>query len=237
MNKRAAIRIVSILILATAILPASAYESGDSQLWMTFAASGKFTNDISLYVYEQFRLGDDAGEYYYSETSFLLSWNAEKWLTLGAGFTESQTKSGKTLYDAKGNAVLDEYWLYEHQPEVEATFKGKVVDWKVEDRVRVEYRMKEDTQDYFRYRNRIRLISPWKWTSLSINPRAYYEVNLSDMPSDVNWVFDRQRLYVGISLSLLDHLTGELYYLKQYDWTSGDWREYNVFGVGLTASF
>ena len=225
--------ISALLIAGTAM----AYDSGDTQLWLTFGASGKFTNNITGSIAEQFRYGDDGSELYYTETAILLAWDAKEWLTLGAGYNESQDRKDKTLYDANGNEVLDTYWLYEHQPAAEVTFKGKSMGWKFDDRTRVEYRMKEDTQDYFRYRNRVRLISPWKWTTLQINPRAYYEANLSDMPNDVDWVFDRQRLYAGVTLSLIDHVTGELYFLKQYDWTSGDWREYNVFGVSLNASF
>ncbi len=228
-------KILACMLLSAG--PVLAYDTGDTQLWLTFGAGGKFTNRITGSITEQFRYGDDCGELYYTETAFLLAWDANDRLALGAGFNESQDRKTKTLYDADGSEVLNTYWQYEHQPAAEITFKGKTAGWKLEDRTRVEYRMKEDTQDYFRYRNRVRLIAPWKWTAMNINPRAYYEVNLSDLPDGADWVFDRQRLYAGVTLSLIDHVTGELYFLKQYDWTSGDWREYNVLGISLNASF
>lgn len=237
MKSRTGVRIMSMLMLLSALTASQAYETGDAQMWLTVGASGKFTNNLAVAVNEQLRWGDDASELYYTETALQLAWDAREWLTLGAVYTEAYDLKTKTLYDASGKAVLDNYWADEHQPAAEATFKGKAKGWKMDDRVRVEYRMKEDTQDYFRYRNRVRFISPWKWTALKINPRAYYEVNLSDMPAGVDWVFDRQRVYVGATLSLVDRVNGELYYLKQFDWTSGDWREYNVFGIGITASF
>ena len=237
MSKRCITRLSTVLVILALAASAKAYETGDSQVWLTFTFSGKFTNNLSASIYENFRLGDDAKDFYYSETALLLDWTPRPWLTLGAGYTEAKNKKTKTLYDASGAEVLDEYWEYEHQPNVSVTFKGAFSGWKLDDRTRVEYRMKENTQDYFRYRNRIRLISPWKWTALKINPRTYYELNLSDLPNDVDWEFDRQRFYIGATLSLLNHINGELYYLKQLDWTGGDWREYNVFGVGLSASF
>ena len=132
---------------------------------------------------------------------------------------------------------MDHYFRPEHMPRVEATFKQKVAGWGLDDRLRVEYRMKEDTQDYFRYRNRIRAKSPWKISPLEVNPYVAYEIFLSDLPDDVDWVVDRQRFYAGLGMKLMKNLDGGLYYLKQIDWKSGDWVETNVLGVELTASF
>lgn len=230
-------RWLALLVLAGAVHSAWAYEDGDSQLWMKFGASGKMSNGVTVAVDEEIRLGDDMKEYYYSETALSASYGVRSWLSLGAGFVECTERKDKVLYDSKGNAVMDHYFRPEHMPRVEATFKQKLADWSFDDRLRVEYRMKEDTQDYFRYRNRIRVKSPWKISPLAINPYVAYELFLSDLPDDVNWVVDRQRFYAGVGMKLVKNLDAGLYYLKQIDWKSGDWVETNVLGVELTASF
>ena len=228
---------LTLMLSAVALKSAMAYTDGDSQLWMKFGASGKMDCGVKLAVDEEIRLGDDMKEYYYSETALSASYDVLSFMSLGAGFVECTERKEKVLYDAKGNAAVDHYFRPEHMPRVEATFKQKVAGWGLDDRLRVEYRMKEDTQDYFRYRNRIRAKSPWKISPLEVNPYVAYEIFLSDLPDDVDWVVDRQRFYAGLGMKLMKNLDGGLYYLKQIDWKSGDWVETNVLGVELTASF
>ena len=228
---------LTLLLGAAAMQSAMAYTDGDSQLWMKFGASGKMDCGVTMAVDEEVRLGDDMSEYYYSETALSASYDVKSFLTLGAGYVECTERKEKTLYDSKGNAVVDHYFRPEHMPRVEATFKHKLAGWGLDDRLRVEYRMKEDTQDYFRYRNRVRVKSPWKISPLEINPYVAYEIFLSDLPDDVDWVIDRQRFYAGVGMNLVKNLKGGLYYLKQIDWKTGDWVETNVLGVELTASF
>ena len=228
---------LTLMLSAVALQSAMAYTDGDSQLWMKFGASGKMDCGVKLAVDEEIRLGDDMKEYYYSETALSASYDVLSFMSLGAGFVECTERKEKVLYDSKGNAAVDHYFRPEHMPRVEATFKQKVAGWGLDDRLRVEYRMKEDTQDYFRYRNRIRAKSPWKISPLEVNPYVAYEIFLSDLPDDVDWVIDRQRFYAGLGMKLMKNLDGGLYYLKQIDWKSGDWVETNVLGVELTASF
>ncbi|MDD2237347.1 MAG: DUF2490 domain-containing protein [Kiritimatiellae bacterium] len=228
---------LALLLVAGALQSALAYQDGDSQLWMKFGASGNMDCGVKVSVAEELRLGDDMKEYYYAETALSASYDVQPWLNLGLTYVEVFERKEKVIYDSKGNEINDHYFRPEHMPRVEATVKHKVAGWGFDDRVRMEYRMKEDTQDYFRYRNRIRVKSPWKVTPLAINPYVAWELFLSDLPDDVNWVVDRHRFYAGVGMKLVKNLSGGLYYLKQLDWKSSDWLETNVLGIELSASF
>ena len=228
---------LALLVIVGALQSAMAYQDGDTQLWMKFGASGKMDCGVKLSVAEELRLGDDMKEYYYAETALSASYDVQSWLNLGVTYVEVFERKEKVIYDSKGKEINDHYFRPEHMPRLEATVKHKVAGWGLDDRVRMEYRMKEDTQDYFRYRNRIRAKTPWKLTPLAINPYAAWELFLSDLPDDVDWVVDRHRFYVGAEMSLIKNLKGGIYYLKQIDWKSGDWLETNVLGIELSASF
>jgi hypothetical protein len=230
--------IVVLMVAAAATVQSSyAFKTGDTQLWLAFSASGKLDNGVKLSISEDLRNGDDMGTYYYSETALSASYGVTKWLSVAAGFVEAYERKDKTLYDADGNVKKEFYFRQEHRPRVEVKASTKLAGWGLEDRVRVEYRMKDDTQDYFRYRNRIKVKSPFKWTPAKINPYVAWEAFLEDLPDDVNWELNRHRFYAGVGLKITEHIKGDLYYLKQLDWKSSDWREYNVVGISLGASF
>jgi hypothetical protein len=226
-----------VLCLLLSGLTAHAYKTGDSQIWLNAGASGSLGEPIKLSLGEQWRIGDDASELYYMQTELKATYKVVNWLSLIAGYTEASSRVSKPVYDAAGNETRDDYWSSEHRPFAGVSFSGSFSGWKVSDRIQAEYRMKDAVQDYFRYRNQVKVVAPWKWTALKIQPNAYYEAFLSKLPDDVEWPWVRQRISAGVSMSFTDVLKGNLYYLKQLDWTSSDWREYNIFGVSVSASF
>ena len=100
---------------------------------------------------------------------------------------------------------------------------------KVEDRVRFEYRMKDNSDNVWRYRNKASV-------KLGLGPVSPYladEVFFDPEESEVN----RNRLYIGIGGKLWKVIKGDLFFMLQSSKKNEEWKDYNVLGVKLKVGF
>lgn len=198
---------------------------GDFQYWNTELLQGKISEKIGAYLEAEFRFGDDASEFYYQHTHFELPISINDWLEIGPAYRQVWEKWTKT--DEK------EDWYAEYRPMVDVIFKQEWNGWKFSDRNRFEYRMFEiDKDDLFRYRNKITIKSPWKWTAWKINPFISDEFFIQQ-----NDGFNKNRFYVGIGLTFFEQLKGEIFYLWQITDQKDDWIDYHVLGTKLKLEF
>lgn len=224
-------------------------EQGDAQLWLKFYAEGKLPNDFAVSVEEELRYQDDMSEFYDEDTFLSVKYDVNDWLNIGLGYRVVQERKNKTVYTAKKgsdgttkySAVGDgdHYWQNEERPVIDVTLKNKLGDWSIDDRNRFEWRMKDDGgEDYIRYRNRLRVRSPWKVTRFKINPYAYAEGFVEDKPGlSGSDMFNRYRLATGISGNLSKNLKSGLYVMMQSDRADSGWDQFGVAGIELGASF
>jgi hypothetical protein len=225
-------------------------EDGDAQLWLKFYAEGKLPRGFSVAVEEELRYQDDMREFYDEESYFIVKFDATDWLNIGLGYRVVQERKNKTVYTAKtaddGSRSYgavgdgDHYWQKEERPTIEVTLKTKLDAWSLDDRNRFEWRMKDDGGDaYLRYRNRLRVKSPWKLTALKINPYAYAEGFVEDKPGlSGGDMFNRYRLATGVAGQFTKNIKSGLYVMMQSDRASeGGWDRFGVAGFELGASF
>ena len=238
---------VAGLALGTAL---SSARGGDAQLWLKFFAEGKLPHGFSASVEEELRYQDDASEFYDEESLVMLKCDVNDWLNIGLGHRVVQERKNKPVYTSKkkddGSVSYtevgdgDHYWQNEQRPTLDVTLKTKLDSWGIDDRSRIEWRMKDDGgDDYLRYRNRLRVKSPWKLTALKINPYAYGEGFIEDKPGlSGSDLFNRYRLAAGASAELAKNLKGGLYAMMQSDRVSGGgWDRFGVMGIELGVSF
>lgn len=241
---------ISALLLVTALVLAAssahAYDSGDVQLWLKGSVSGKLGNGVKLKIEQEMRYGDTASELYDEETLLHASYGITDWLKAGLAWRVVQERKNKPVltpgeeaedgsptYDSVGDG--DHYWQHEQRPTAELVFGTKLFDFSIADRTRFEWRMKDDGKDnYLRFRNRLKVKSPWKWTDMGINPYAAWEAFVEAKDGGG---LNRHRYYVGLGSKLSEHLKGGLYYMLQQDLKSGVWKNTNVAGVEVGASF
>lgn len=215
----------SILVLCLPVL-GFAYDDGDWQYWNTEGIKGDLTEKLGASLDVDFRWGDNASEYYYQATQLGLGYEVCDWFEIGPAYRETFTLDTKTK--------TEDDWFSEHRPMLNGTIKWKWADWKFSDRARIEYRMFDiDKDDVWRFRNQITLKSPWKWTGLGINPYISDEIFIQEDSDGIN----RNRVFVGVSLKLFEHVQGEVYYLWQTDDTGDEWKDTNVIGTKLQAVF
>jgi hypothetical protein len=216
------LKIAAIALLGLAAYQqAAAYEDGDNQLWLKASAKLKIADNTTMIIEEEMKYGDDMSELYDKETLLLLSHSVADNVSIAYGY--------RCVHE------LGSSWVQEDRPTFDVIFKQKASGWKLEERVRWEYRMKEGKSNYSRFRFRIKAKSPWKWTSAGINPYFAYETNYSDKDHDAG--FDRHRLYAGITWKIAEHVSGDLYFCRQRDDKGDYWRDYNALGAAVGFKF
>lgn len=215
---------VALVLIITLILPALkpsfAFDDGDFQYWNTESVTWKVYEDWKANLEEEFRFGGNAGTLYYQHSDIGITYSGlAKWIDLAVSFREA--------FDIKKDR-----WKYEHQPNANATLKYELCGFEVSDRSKVEYRIREDEDDNWRYRNKFTVKSP-KFTQLELQPyiadEIFYDFN--------EGALNRNRLFAGVSLKLYKNFKGEIYYLWQSSKKNKDWIDCNVLGTKIKLSF
>src|SRR5574341_44157 len=207
--------------------PAELNADNDFQFWNTEAIEGKINDQWKAYVEAELRFGDDASEFYYQHTHLEILYKALEWLEIGAAYRQA--------WELDDPAT--DLWFTEYRPMVNVTLKHKWNDWEFSDRNRFEFRNFDVKDDKFRYRNKLKAKSPWKWTALHINPFVADELFFEE---DSDNGFNRNRLDVGVGLDFGDyvaHLSGEIYYRWQTSDKGAEWIDFHIFGTQLKFKF
>jgi len=203
-----------------AVIPAFAFEDGDLQVWNAESVEGRLNDHLKLKLEEELRFGDNAGELYYTHTEGGITVSVTDSLDLGMKYRQ--------IYEKKNGK-----WKEENRPHFNATVKWVGQGFKFKDRNRIEYRDCEDKQDTFRYRNKLSIDFPVRWTRFNIQPYIADEIFI-DFEGEK---FNRNRFYAGFKAKLFKHLKTDIFYLWQSSEKSDKWIDYNVIGVKVKAVF
>jgi hypothetical protein len=125
-------------------------------------------------------------------------------------------------------------YLIENEPYIHVTVSGEIQGFKLESRNRFEYDNFDYQTDYGRYRNKMTLRFPWKFTKLEIQPFVADEVFLRFTKSDA---FNQNRFFAGFAVSVTENIRGEFYYMLQSYKSGITWFDANVFGTKLKLAF
>lgn len=203
-----------------------AFDEGDWQYWNTESIEGNLTESIRTYMEAEFRFGDNVSKFYYQHTQLQLNFKINDWFILSPAFRE--------VFELYNKSEAEDDWFAEHRSMLNGTVKWEWDDWKLSNRARVSYRVFDiDKDDVWRFRNKLIVKSPWKWTALEINPWLADEIFLEEYKDSIY----RNRFYIGVGLKLIKHLKGDIFYLWQTTEKGNDWIDYNVFGTKLKLLF
>ena len=200
-------------------------DDGDFQFFHDDVIEGKINDQWKASAETEFWVGDSASKLYKEENLFLIGYKVNDWLDLAGGYR--QVFELWTKVDAQA-------WSTEYRPTFDGTLKYKWEGWELADRNRFEYKMfdREDKEDAFSYRNRVMVKSPWKWTDWHINPYISNEVFIQEHDD-----FVRNRMDVGVSFDILQHVSAAIFYRWQRDKKGDDWLDRNILGTALKFSF
>ncbi|MFQ5870283.1 MAG: DUF2490 domain-containing protein [Candidatus Zixiibacteriota bacterium] len=216
---------ISILFCLSAVMllgqgSISAYDDGDWQYWNREGVEGSITDDLKAKMEVEFRFGDNMGELYYQHSELALSHRCTGWLTFTVNYRQ--------IYEKKG-----EVWKQENRPHLNAILRWSWSGFGLEDRSRLEYRVREGKDDALRCRNRLALKLPLNWGNFNVQPYIADEIFLDFEKGELN----RNRLYLGANGNLGKGLKAETYYLWQTSKSEDRWGDYNIIGTKLKAAF
>jgi len=198
-----------------------AFDDGDFQYWNAESISKKISDDWIVSLEQEFRWGDNANNSYYNHSDLGVTYSGiAKWLDLGLNYRHIHEKK-------------NDRWKVENRPHLNATAKWKLLEVGFSNRGRLEYRNRDDVDNYWRYRNKFSIKPPFKFTKFEIQPYAAGEIFYNFNVGTLN----RNRLYGGIGFKIIKNLKGEIYYLWQWTEKSDKWYDINVLGSKLKLFF
>lgn len=200
---------------------AYAYDDGDFQIWGTDTQEFGIRDNSKIAIEEEFRWADNANEFYYHHYDAGFSYTIQPRFTIGGGY--------RHIYELKRGKFKQE-----NAPYLTATFSWDLAGLTCEDRSRVEYRHFGYQADAGRYRNKLTLKLPFKFTSLQIQPYVSDEIFMSF--GGINQC-NQNRASAGLSARLTKATKAEVYYLLQSTKSAGTWRDVNVLGTKIKTTF
>lgn len=218
MKKVALVVLGMVLFLA---VNAHAYDDGDFQVWNTDVEEIQLKKDLKLAFEQEFRWGDNVKEFYYQHYDVGLFYSLNKYWSVGGGYRHILNKTrGK--------------FLVENQPSVTVTFSSQFAGFKYDDRSRFEYNHFDYKDDTWKYRNKLTVKAPWKFTKLEIQPFVADEIFfLFDDGSRLS----ENRATAGLAMNITKNLKGEIYYMLRIVKSGVKWVDTNVLGTKLKLVF
>jgi len=213
--------LITILLILLMSSSAFAFDDGDFQYWNTESLSWKINDKWKASLTEELRLGDDGGNLYWHHTDIGFSYSGvADWLDLAIHYLHAfEDKNSK--------------WKRESRPHVNATVKWKWLDANFSNRLRFEYRDREDADDFWRLRNNIGFKWPSTFTKLEIRPYVNNDIFYDFDAEKLN----QNRLYSGFNMKLIKDLTLDIYYLWKKSKSGDKWIDSHVLGSKLKLSF
>lgn len=208
------------MVLALA-LKLYAFDNGDFQIWNTEVEELQLNKDLKLAFEQEFRWGNNASEFFYQHYDAGLFYNLNKYWSVGGGYRHVLNKN-------KGK------FLVENEPYLVASFASQFAGFKYDDRSRLEYNHFDYKDDTWRYRNKLTIKAPWKFTKLGIQPFVSDEIFIL---IDDGQRLNENRAYAGLALNITKNIKGEIYYMLRSTKSSNKWTEANVLGTKLKISF
>jgi hypothetical protein len=98
----------------------------------------------------------------------------------------------------------------------------------------MEYRHFDYQTDSWRYRNKLTMKLPWKFTRIEIQPYLADEIFVGFGGISQ---FNQNRFSSGLLMNLTKNIKAEIYYMLQSTKGSGKWLDANVLGTKLRVLF
>ena len=200
---------------------AYAYDDHDFQVWNTDVEEFKINKDAKIAAEEEFRWGNNASEFYYHHYDIGFFYNLKKFLNLGGGY--------RRIYELKKGK-----FKVEDEPYLTTALFWDLKGFKFEDRNRLEYRNFDYQNDSWRYRNKITVKLPCRFTKMEVQPYISDEIFIGFNGSSQ---FNQNRFTSGLGMNLTKNIKAEIYYMLQSSKGSDVWVDTNVLGTKLKIAF
>ena len=219
----------------------------DMLLLLHVDAGGKLGSSCEVKIDIETKFRKNMSEHYDLEGMPWVACRVTEWFKIGLGWRELYSRTNTEIYKLKSTEssgstayqkVSNHYWQVEHRPLLDLMFTEKPGGWTLDERLRIEYRQLQKKAPFFRYRGRLRVRPPWKWTVAEIQPwlawEMYYEDNAELKASDR---LNRHRIYIGLGLKATSALRFGGYYYWEELRQKGKWGSNQEIGLETGFAF
>ncbi|MFA6358285.1 MAG: DUF2490 domain-containing protein [Candidatus Omnitrophota bacterium] len=214
--------VLAIVFLGIASI-AYAYNDGDTQVWNTDVEEFQLKKDLKFVFEQEFRWGSNASEFYYQHYDAGLIYALNKSWALGGGYRQVIQRSNAS-----------KPWVTDNEPYAFITYFGELAGFKFDDRNRFELQYYSRNKSNGRYRNKLSVKAPWKFTKLEIQPYLSDEIF---MAIGNGQGFNQNRLSGGFGFTLTKNIKAELYYMLLTLKSGEIWKDHNVWGSKVKLAF
>jgi hypothetical protein len=215
---------ISTLVLMT-IVGGNCFGStdGNAEYWQGIGLDFNLDKDWKITVREELRLGESGDDPHLHNTDVGLVYKGlADWLDVSLNF--------KKEYDRDSSGKFRR----ENRPHLNLMFKGEMYGFKVGDRVRLEFRDKEKTEDIWRFRNKFIINLPFTLTEFNLQPYLSDEIFVNLGESTVK----QNRFVAGLSFKLSENIKTSVYYMYKSSMSSSSgWIDTNVIGTSVVFVF
>jgi len=173
--------------LGAILLGGSLFSQGrenDWQVWLDQSLGYDLDEDLTIRVDQSLRFRRNASELETYTVQVGIQRHARSWIEHGFYI--------RYLRDRAGEIALNEI-----RPTYDLVLKWDWGSTRWSNRSRFEYRLREDRDNVFRYRNRLRCVLPWHLTPLKLKPYGAVEVFLNGSEESL-LVRNRYRGLIGL---------------------------------------
>lgn len=219
-------RLLILLLLLSAPLAADikkVNKNADFQIWSYGLVKFQLIDPLIFQLSTEFRWGDDASTLYYKYVQGQFLYHPDHWVSIGPGYRQEWNRKVKP----------DGRWSDVYNPLLDVTFHIPAGSWKLSDRNRVQYLIRQDSKNLWQYRNRILAQSPWSADFLKLTPFISNEIFVRQGKG-----FSQDRLSIGLYSTLASCAKLKTYYTWRYLKPSkGNWSYQNVLALQLFLNF
>lgn len=221
-----------LILLSFLLANGLCYGSDNSfQFWPSAGVAWEVNKDWTLTYKEQLRLNDRGGTLYYGQSDFgLLYKSLAEWLDIGINYT--------AIYGYGENADSTD----ENRTSLIAIMRGKILDRDVSDKLRLEYRDRDEKSDMWRFRNKFTVNRPFEDLDTR-GLRLLKEGVIKPYVADEIFInldgtgFSENRVYLGVVTKLHEKTSTDFYYMLQSIKDQGAWDHNNIIGIDFTYHF
>jgi hypothetical protein len=202
------------------LLSSFAYADADWTYKSKYSVSFPVIDKWDGSVISESRYKDDMSDHHYSHLEVALSYDFLDWLEIGTNYR----------YISR---TTDDGWRRENRPSIYAELKWNWADFEFSNNNKLDYRIREDNEDIFRYKNKLKIEYPAEWTALKISPYASEEIFCDFDIGQLNGY----RLEAGFSMQLMKNSELCIAYQFGNDKKSDEWTDTNYLITYLKISF
>ena len=217
--------VVLLLLVLLTIAGGNCFAStdGNAEYWPVVGLDFNMDQDWKITVREELKLGRSGDDPYTHNTDVGLVYKGfGDWIDMSLNFKKEFER------DSSGK------FRRENRPHINLMLKGELCGLKVGDRLRFEYRDRENTEDLWRFRNRFMINLPFKLTEFDLQPYVSDEIFINLGESTVK----QNRFVTGLSFKLSENVKTNVFYMYKSSMSSSSgWIDTNVIGTSLVFVF